>query len=156
MGEDRKSKTKSIITKVTPLFTRMVCTQDKFEESEAYNEAGLFDSVKLGAVKEIQTIVAINERAEAMGLRVGQKVLLDFKRYAVFKDKKDTIKSSFDEYRNMVVRYEFPTLDIGGNEYLLLDTADIIVIIDEMKEVPIIAKSNIITASGGELKTILQ
>ena len=154
MGETKK--TRSVITKVTPLFTKMVCTQDKFDESEAYNEAGLFDSVKLGAVKEVQTIVAINERAESMGLHVGDKVLLDFKRYAVFKDKKDTIKSSFDEYRNIVVRYEFPTLDIGGNEYLLLDTADIIVIINEMEDVPIATKSNLITASEGELKTIIQ
>lgn len=154
MGETKK--TRSVITKVTPLFTKMVCTQDKFDESEAYNEAGLFDSVKLGAVKEVQTIVAINERAESMGLHVGDKVLLDFKRYAVFKDKKDTIKSSFDEYRNTVVRYEFPTLEIGGNEYLLLDTADIIVIINEMVDVPIATKSNLITASEGELKTIIQ
>ena len=154
MGETKK--TRSVITKVTPLFTKMVCTQDKFDESEAYNEAGLFDSVKLGAVKEVQTIVAINERAESMGLHVGDKVLLDFKRYAVFNDKKDTIKSSFDENRNTVVRYEFPTLDIGGNEYLLLDTADIIVIINEMKDVPIATKSNLITASEGELKTIIQ
>lgn len=156
MSKSQGVKTKSIITKVTPLFTKMVCTQDKYGEDEAYNEAGLFDSTKLGAVKEIQTIVAINERAESMGLHIGQKVLLDFKRYAVFKDKKDTMKSTFDEYRNVVIRYEFPTLDIGEDEYLLLDTGDVIVIIDEMKEVPVVTKSNLITATEGEIKTLIQ
>jgi len=135
---------KTVLMKVKPMYTRVVTTADKYTEEDAINEFGILEASKVGLVKNIQTVVAINERATEMGVNVGDKVLLNFTNYMVRKMAKNSIQEDMDEYYNPVVRYEFPTLEIDEQECLLLNTSDIIVVVLETREVEVKPANNIL------------
>ncbi len=135
---------KTVLMKVKPMYTRVVTTADKYTEEDAINEFGILEASKVGLVKNIQTVVAINERATEMGINVGDKVLLNFTNYMVRKMAKNSIQEDMDEYYNPVVRYEFPTLEIDEQECLLLNTSDIIVVVLETREVEVKPANNIL------------
>ena len=141
----KSSIVKTILKDVRPLFTKVICSSEKYSDAEAYNDAGIFESSKLGAVKELQTITALSTYAESLGLKVGDKVLLNFTRYAVYKQKKsNSIKEDLDEHYSQVTRYELPIISINGVDQLMLDTSDIVLVVNDYEVVTTAAKSNLI------------
>lgn len=118
------------IKKATPMFTGLITTADRYSEAES-RHGGIIDTTKLNQIKDLQKIVSVSEQAKARGLDVGDVILLDFKRYAERKQKKDSLKESMDEHYNAVLSYNIPTILIGYVEHLLLDISDISLKIDE-------------------------
>ena len=135
---------KTVLMKVKPMYTRVVTTADKYTEEDAINESGILQANKIGVVKDVQTVLAINERTAEMGVNVGDRVLLNFSNYIVRKMAKNSLKEDLDEIYNEVVRYEFPMLEIDEKECLLLNTSDIVVVVLETRDVEIKPASNIL------------
>jgi len=118
------------IKKATPMFTRIITTADRFTIEEAKHN-GIIDSTKEGQIKDIQTIVSVSEQAAARGLKVGDVILLDFNRYAQMRQKKDSLKSTTDEFYNNVKSYEIPIILLDSREHLFVDLADIQLIVND-------------------------
>ena len=143
---------KTVLMKVKPMYTRVVTTADKYTEEDAINESGILQANKIGVVKDVQTVLAINERTAEMGVNVGDRVLLNFSNYIVRKMAKNSLKEDLDEIYNEVVRYEFPMLEIDEKECLLLNTSDIVVVVLETRDVEIKPASNILIVPEGTVK----
>ena len=118
------------IKKATPMFTRIITTADRYTTEESKHN-GIIDTTKEDTIKDIQTIVSVSEQASARGLKVGDTVLLSFDRYAQFKQKKDSLKSTTDEYYNNVKSYNIPIILIDSREHLFVDISDIQLIVDD-------------------------
>ena len=119
-------KTQINIKKLRPTFSGIITTADVFTEADCTNNSGLIDSNRVGTIKNIQTIVSTGPEATARGFKEGDLVSLNFNRYAEYKQKKDSIKSSMkDEIYNGVITYHIPTVTINYEDYLHLDVGDV-------------------------------
>lgn len=118
------------IKKAKPLFTGIVTTAARFTEEES-KHGGIIDSTKVNQIKDIQEVVSVSEQALQRGIKPGDTLLLDFKRYAQMRQKKDSLKSTTDEFYNNVVSYSIPTILLDHREHLLVDLADVSLIVDE-------------------------
>lgn len=122
-----------ILKKVTPTFTRIFTTSDKYTDVECMTANGVIDPKKLGLIKDVQRVVAIG--ASCRFVKEGDLVGLTFKRYGRPVQKRDTLKESFDEHFNAEMVYDINTLTINGQVVLFLDEGDVEYIIEECEEV---------------------
>lgn len=129
-------KNKLILKKIRPLFTRIITTADKYTKEDALTDSGLVQANIEGCIKDIQTVVAVGDGVREF--KVGDKVSLNFERYAQHKYSKDTMKSSMDEHYNPVVTYAFTYITIEGQACLLLDSRDVEFVIEEFDNEEII------------------
>lgn len=111
------------IIKINPLDDQLITTMCKYEEDVLVG-GGLIDSTKQkGALKEWQTIMSVGPLVR--GLKVGDKVMVNPKRFAVMKHQKGSLKDGVVT-DNPVVGYQFDVVTINGQDCLLLRQGDIL------------------------------
>ena len=112
-------KTKKLLIKgVTPLFTRIITTSDRYTEADSVDEHGLIDPKRVGAIKDVQTIVEVGTSVRFV--KPGDKVSLTFNRYAVKKYHKNSTVADMDEHYNEVLSYQVPMIKVDNKEMLFL------------------------------------
>lgn len=116
------------IKKIKPLYTRIVTTMDMYIEDQTKTPGGIIDvsKVKQG-IKEYQTVVEVGTTVR--NLKVGDVVCINPDRYAVRKFSENSLKN--DLLENTVTKYNFNVVNIDGQEYLMLDEADVEFIVTE-------------------------
>ena len=97
-----------------------------------------------GAIKDIQTVVAVGDGVRE--IKEGDKVSLNFKRFAQYKYSKNSAKADMEEYNNQIVSYAFTFVEIDGVDYLFLDNQDVEFIIKEYEEAEVILPDAITAA----------
>lgn len=115
------------IKKIRPMFTSLLVTKEVYTAD--VKKGGLITKAS-GTVKEDQTVVAIGDSCR--GIKVGDMVHIDPKRYAVRKYKENSVKSDLME--NQIVGYDIPQILIEGKNYLLIDVSDVKYVIEEWEE----------------------
>lgn len=122
------------IKKVKPLFTKILLTKNEYSEAPYIPGTQILDATKSKqGIMEYQTVVAVGDMVR--NVKEGDIVAINPKRYAVKKYDKTSMKEMMEEYTNEIVGYAFPTLDIGGKEFLFLDESDIDFVITEYETV---------------------
>lgn len=120
------------LIKVKPTFNRIVTTMNVYEEDQMVN--GVIDTSKTkGSIKEYQTVVAIGDTVR--GIAEGDVVIINPTRYKVMKHNEDSMKNGIIG-DNMVVGYQFNTIELEGVEHLVLFDQDVTFVVKEMEEVP--------------------
>lgn len=120
------------IKMATPTNGGIITTADKYTEEESTHN-GILDTTKLGVVKDLQAIVSVSDMVAARGYKQGDLVLLDFKRYAVQKQKKNNLKQSMHEHYDNTISFEIPTILLDNREHLLIDLNDISLKVNEFE-----------------------
>ena len=121
------------IKKVKPMFTSIVTTMDKYMVDTTL-ESGIIDTTKKpGGVKEYQRVIAVG--TSVRDIKVGDLVCIDPTRYAVKKHQEGSLKDGVIT-DNPVIRFDFPTIEMNGKQYLYLQDRDIDFIIEDYEEVP--------------------
>ena len=121
------------INKIKPLFTALITTMDKYEQDKI-TEGGLIDTTnQQGTLKEYQKVLAIGDAVR--GIKVGDLVCVNPARFAVRKHDKGSMRDGVIT-DNPVVTYNFDVVEMGGNQYLLLQDRDIEYVIEDYEEVP--------------------
>ena len=122
------------IKKIKPLNSYVVLTADKYEKSQTIGGSSILDTHKMeGALKEYQTVVAVGNLVR--NIKEGDVVSINPKRYAVMKHQEGSLKDGVIT-DNPVIRYNFPTVMLDHEEYLLLQDNDINYVILESEEEP--------------------
>lgn len=122
------------IKKIKPLNSYVVLTADKYEKSQTIGSSSILDTHKMeGALKEYQTVVAVGNLVR--NIKEGDVVSINPKRYAVMKHQEGSLKDGVIT-DNPVIRYNFPTIMLDHEEYLLLQDNDINYVILESEEEP--------------------
>ena len=121
------------IKKIRPMFTALITTMDKYEHDKLTN-SGLIDAAKLqGTLKEYQKVLAIGDSVR--NIKVGDLVCINPSRFAVKKHKEGSMKDGVIT-DNPVIAYNFDTVEMNGQQCLLLQDRDIEYIIEDYEEVP--------------------
>jgi co-chaperonin GroES (HSP10) len=115
------------IKKIKPMFTSILVTKDIYTTD--VKEGGLITRTS-GTVKEYQKVIAVGESVR--GIKVGDLVHIDPKKYAVKKYKEDSVKS--DLMTNQIIGYDIPQVILEGRNYLLIDSSDVKYIIEDYEE----------------------
>lgn len=115
------------IKKIKPMFTSVLVTKDIYTDDVT---EGALITKSSGTVKEYQKVIAIGESCR--GIKEGDLVYIDPKRYEVRKYQEDSIKS--DLMTNQVIGYNIPQVVIEGKAYLLIDNSDIKYVIEDYDE----------------------
>ena len=113
------------IHKIQPLFTKIVCTADKYSKEDAVDPGtGLVTPGKEGTIKNIQKIISLGPAASQIGLKEGDLVSLNFDRFAVRKAKKNSLREDIkgDEQYDEVVGYSLPVVSIDEQDHLFVDS----------------------------------
>lgn len=120
------------VKKIKPLFTSVVTTMDRYTEDVTL-ESGLIDTTKQqGGIKEYQTVVAVG--GSVRDIKVGDLVCINPIRYAVKKHQEGSLKDGVIT-DNPVIRFDFPTIEMNGKQYLYLQDRDIDFVIEEFEEI---------------------
>ena len=112
------------IKKAIPMHSALIVTAERYNEEESTHN-GILDTSKLNQVKDIQTVVSPSEMVAARGIKEGDVLLIDFKKYAKYKQKKNSMKETMDEHYDNILSFEIPTLLLDNREHLLIDMNDI-------------------------------
>lgn len=122
------------IKKITPTFTTVVTTMDKYEK-DAMTSTGLLDSSKQqGQLKEYQIVLAVG--ASVRACKVGDLVKVDPSKYAIYKQRKvPNISEEMESYSKQLTGYQFRTLEIAGEMCMLLLDNDIEYVVDEYENI---------------------
>jgi hypothetical protein len=119
------------IKAIQPMFSAVVTTADTYENDVMVN--GIIDTSKTqGAVKEIQTVVAVGTHVK--DIFKGDKVFINPARYAVRKFSENSIKNDIEGMQNQIVGYNIPTLELDGVKHFYIQDRDIDFIVTEYDE----------------------
>lgn len=120
------------IKKIQPLFNALITTMDKYENDTTIN--GIIDTTKAqGSVKEYQKVVAVGSTANK-DIKVGDLVCINPIRFSVKKHKEGSLKDGVIT-DNPVMYYNFDTVEMNDETYLLLQDRDISFVISDSEEV---------------------
>ncbi len=122
------------IKKAIPMHSALIVTAERYNEEESTHN-GILDTSKLNQVKDIQKVVSPSEMVAARGIKEGDVLLIDFKKYAKYKQKKNSMKETMDEHYDNILSFEIPTLLLDGREHLLIDMNDIALRVSEYEYV---------------------
>lgn len=118
------------LKKIKPMFTSVLTTADKFTEQRYMPGTMIIDpTASKTGLKEYQTVLAVGDSVR--NVKVGDLICINPERYAVRKYSKDSMKSSMEEYNNVVVSYNFHMVDVDGKECLFIDDRDIDFVVEE-------------------------
>lgn len=116
------------IKSITPLFTSIVTTGEKYSE-DMYDEHGLIECKK-GDLKTYQKVIAVGSAVR--DIKVGDQVMINVMNYAVKKYDPNSVKE--DMGMNKVVDFRFNWVTIeneeGPKECLLLNDRDVLFVFD--------------------------
>lgn len=117
------------IKHIKPMFTGVITTARKYVGDQTTESGLLLMTNKLkGTMNPIQQVYAVGPTVT--GVKPGDVVKLNFKRYAVAKHLPGRIEDNVQS-DNVNVTYELPYVEIDGIPYLNLQNSDIEFIIDE-------------------------
>lgn len=110
------------VREIQPLGNRVLTTKFMYEEFAKIGNTGLVDPTKkTGSLKPDQVVLAIGPVVR--GIQVGDVVHINPERYASKKYNENSIKNDLSDM-NPVLRYNFPVIEVDGNECLLLSDND--------------------------------
>lgn len=107
------------IKSIKPMFDSLVTTMNKYEDDGFKNGVIVKQA---GSLKEYQTVLAVGPAVR--NIEVGDKVMINPTRYAKMKHQKGSLKDGVIT-DNTVIGYEFKTVTINDEEYLYLQSQDI-------------------------------
>lgn len=111
------------IQEIKPLFTAIITTARLYVGDQLAGGGLIVNASKLaGTMNPIQQVYAVGDMAT--GLKPGDVVKLNFKRYAKVKHTPGAIEDNVQS-DNLNMYYEFPYVEIDGVKYLKLDKADV-------------------------------
>lgn len=143
-------KTVLKIKEIQPLFTKIVCTSDKYTKEDSVELNGLVTPGKENTIKNIQTVVAVG--TNVMTIKPGDLVSLSFNRYAVRKTKQNSIREDIQgELYEQILSYSFPIVKMEDKDFLFIDSADVEFIITkyEPEEIEVNIATHLVNPSGG-------
>lgn len=116
------------IKKITPMFTGIVTTGERYKE-DMYDEGIII--AKKGDLKTYQEVIAVGNAVR--GVSVGDKVMINVANYAVKRYDKNSIQNDMDN--NPTIRFNFNWVQIDDEEgnpkdCLLLNDRDILFIFE--------------------------
>lgn len=125
------------IKKIKPLFNMIITTCDKYNSDVRLAGTNLIDSSKSNAVKEYQKVLAVGPTVR--GIQEGDTVFINPNRYKVVKHKEGSLEDGIIK-DNPVIGYRFETVNVDGQECLVLFDNDIkfVAEIEEFEEQPIL------------------
>lgn len=116
------------VKKVKPLFDHIITTMDRYE-TEQDDLTGII-KVRYNTVKEYQTVVEIGPAVK--DIKVGDIVCINPRNYArPIHNKKWSGLSEDDIKDQVVVKYDFPVITMGDEDYMLLYERDIDFIVED-------------------------
>ena len=107
------------IKSIKPMFDSLVTTMNKYEDDGFKNGVIVKQA---GSLKEYQTVIAVGPAVR--NIEVGDMVMINPTRYAKMKHQKGSLKDGVIT-DNTVIGYEFKTVTINDEEYLYLQSQDI-------------------------------
>lgn len=131
------------IKKVKPLHNNIVTTAERFEKD--VKEHGIIISKK-GDLKVWQTVLAVGNFIQE--IKVGDKVMIDFRGYAVKKYDKNSLQNDLDNNPTITYALNWVTMDDENGkpqDCLLLTDRDIMYVFEgeekeEVIELPVVPK----------------
>lgn len=118
---------------IVPMFTKIITTADVYSEAESLTNSGIIDASKQGVIKDIQTVISVGTSVRFV--KVGDKVSLNFTKYAKQRYKKDnSIEQDMEEHYKPATVFEIPMLDINNTSRLFIDENDVEFIIHDFDE----------------------
>lgn len=120
------------LKKITPVFTSILVSFDKYEAPEKVGDSDIIDPAKAKImVKEHQTVLAVGNMVRIV--KPGDKIAINPMKYAKFKQvlQKNSLREDVQQYQKEIVGFDFPTIEVDGKELMLLDERDILYIVDE-------------------------
>jgi hypothetical protein len=120
------------IKKIIPMFTALVTTMDRYERDQT-TKGGLIDTSKReGSLKEYQKVITIGESVRS--IKPGDLVCINPQRFAIKQHQAGSLKDGIIG-DNPIIKYNFDTIEINGEQCLLLQDRDIDFIIKEYDDV---------------------
>ena len=107
------------IKSIKPMFDSLVTTMNKYEDDGFKNGVIVKQA---GSLKEYQTVIAVGPAVR--NIEVGDKVMINPSRYAKMKHNEGSLKNGIVA-DNPIIGYEFRTVTINDEEYLYLQSQDI-------------------------------
>ncbi len=118
------------IQKIKPLFTNILTTMNVYKDEDA-EEIILEETKQEGQIKEYQTVKAIGSMVR--DIKVGDVILINPSRFAVKKHQEGSLKDGIIT-DNPIVQYNFPIIEIGGENCLMIQNTDVDFVIEEYTE----------------------
>lgn len=115
------------IKKATPMYTAIFTTKDMYTE----DDFDLIQTKVTNTIKEYQKVVAIGSMVK--NVKVGDMVWIDPSKYEIKKYTEDSIKA--DLLTNQTIGYNIKTIEIDGEEYMILNENDVVFVINEYENV---------------------
>lgn len=121
------------LIKIKPLFNAVITTMNTYKEDQT--TGSLIDTSRTkGSIKEYQTVIAVGSMVR--DIKVGDIVSINPTRYAVIDHKDDHNNSLRGVMKDkIVVGYKFNTINLNGEEALMLQDSDINFIVEEFEDV---------------------
>ena len=112
------------IKKIHPMFTGVLTTSTRYKGEQFMEKNGLIlDTRKLdGMANPMQRVVAVGDSVRE--LKEGDIVCINFSRYVVPDHRPGKIENNI-EHDNLGYKYVMPVVEMGGQEYYLLQANDI-------------------------------
>lgn len=123
------------IKELTPVFTSILVTCNKYTEPEKVGETGIIDPAKAKImVKEYQEVLAVGNQVRLV--KPGDKIAINPMKYAKFKHvhQNNSLRGDVEQFKKEIVGFDFPTLEVNGEERMLLDERDILYIINDYED----------------------
>ena len=120
------------VTKITPMFNRIVTTANRVEMDQKVNGIIIPEKLK-GGYDEYQTVIAVGSMVH--NLKPGDLVCIDPSAYGrpVHKEHIDSVKGLSDDTVQMA--YYIPTIDVDGKECMFIADRDIAYKVDDYEEI---------------------
>ena len=122
------------IKKVTPTFTNIVTTMEKYE-TDGLSSSGLVDANKQqGQLKEYQIVITVGPSVR--NCKAGDLVKINPSAYAQYKQRKvPSIAEDVEGYQKQLVGYTFRTIEMDGIAHLLIQDHDIEYVVEEYENI---------------------
>ena len=116
------------VKKVRPMANYMLVTKDVYTSKDF---EGTIQAKVDGSIKEYQKVIAVGPMVR--NIKEGDMIWINPSRYFKLEYKEGSIKNDIQEMKK-APRYEIPTFEVDGIQYLMLTDQDVYFVIDEFEE----------------------
>lgn len=123
------------IKKLKPIYTSILTTYNKYTTPETVEGSDIIDPAKAKImVKEYQQVLEVGNQVRLV--KPGDTIVINPMKYAKYKQvlQKNSLRNDTQQYKNEIVGFDFPIVEVNDQEYLLLDERDILYIVEEAEE----------------------
>ena len=123
------------IKKLTPVYTKILVTCDKYTEPEKIDNTDIIDPAKAKImIKKYQRVLAVGNMVRLVV--PGDIIAINPMKYAKFKQvaQKNSLREDVQQYKKEIVGFDFPTMEVDGEEVMLLEENDILYIINDYED----------------------